>query len=63
MELLETHFSISNLELEIGEVQIKSNNLMKDTAISIHGKNVCVSHIDWEMDAEDMLGKLRLTFR
>jgi hypothetical protein len=63
MEILETHFSVSKLELEMGEVHIKSNNQVIDTAVSIHGKVVPVTHIDWEMDAEDMLGKLRLTFR
>ena len=63
MELLETHFSVSKLEIEMGEVQIKSNNMVKDTSISIHGTPVSVSHIEWEMDAEDMFGKLRLTFR
>ena len=63
MDVLETHFSISTLEIEMGNVQIKSNNMVKDTSISIHGTPVSVSHIEWEMDAEDMFGKLRLTFR
>lgn len=62
MAVLETHFSVSKLDIEVGEAQIKSNNMVKDTDISIHGKTVCVSHIEWEMDVEDMLGKLRLTF-
>ena len=62
MELLKTHFSVSNLELDIGEVQIKSNNMVKDTAISVHGMPVSASHIEWTMDAEDEFGKLRLTF-
>jgi len=62
MGIIETHFSISELDLEIGEAMIKSNNKPHDTTISINGKPISVTKIEWTLDAEDAFGKLNLTF-
>ena len=62
MGIIETHFSISELDLEVGKVVIKSNNKPHETEITINGEHISVTNIEWTLDAEDAFGKLKLTF-
>jgi len=62
LHMLEEHFTVSKLDLECGEVTIKSNNHSIGTEILLNGKSISVTQLEWDLCADDGFGKLRLTF-
>lgn len=64
MGIMETHFTVSQLDLEVGNVVIKSDNTTANTKITIG--EAAVEHatkVVWTLDAkEEPLGELQLTF-
>ena len=60
MDVLQEHFELSEIELEVGELTVKSDNSALNTTILAGETLIPVTKIAWTLDAEDMRGKLKL---
>ena len=59
--MLADHFQIEKLELDVGDVKLKSDNSLLNTIITIGDKVLPVMSIHWCIDNEEW-GRLTLTF-
>ena len=59
--MLADHFQLGELELDVGDVKLKSDNSLLNTTITIGDKVLPVMSIHWCIDGEEW-GRLTLTF-